>query len=1283
MENFFLFIFRFFRQHRTSFWLLLATMMALFTWRAFSVELEEDVTKIFPDDERVAKLDYVFRNSKLAERIVVMISVRDSTSRPQPDQLTEVATLLETSIREKLANRIKGVRSQVDDQQVLDLFDLIHEHLPVFLDEHDYARLDSMVQPDAARAILNSNYRQLISPAGIVTHKIIVKDPMGISFLPMKKLQQLQVDDNFELYNNFIVTRDYRHLVLFVEPVYAPNDTGNNSKLLDELNRISETITGDFPELMVSYFGTSVVAAGNARQLQQDTRVTISLTVVLLMVVLLGFFRKKRIPFIMLVPVVFGALFALTCISFFKVTLSILAIAVGSIILGVAVDYSLHYLVLLKDMQDSEKVLREVVKPLTIGSFTTVFAFFCLQLTSASVLNDIGLFAGLSLVGAAFCSLTVLPQLVEPEVLDVRTPPWFARMTSYSFESRKPLVYVILILTPVFFYLAGKVEFNKDMNRLNFMTDETRESEKRLEAINKASLSSIYVVSSGADLQAALRRNEINTAMLDSLKDTGLVHKVSSVSTFLISDSLQQKRIAQWKTFWTPEKTDALRQTIRAEGAKLHFSPLLFANSDSLLSREYRILESNEIQSLRSAFFDDYIIEKDTSATIITLANVPAGNRNAVYAALEGTPSERFDRQMLTSLFVEYVNADFSFIVTVTSVLVFVALLVTLGRIELTLITFIPMFFSWIWILGIMALVGIEFNIVNVMVSTFIFGLGDDYSIFIMDGLQQEYRAGRKVLGSIKTSVYLSAFTTICGLGVLIFAGHPALKSIAGISIIGIACVFLMAQTLEPYFFRLLISNRARDGYTPITVRGVLLTIYTYGFFVLGSFFLTIVGLLLKVLPLPRRRVRYLFHWLICRFTNLNVKGAFNLKRRVINRTAGTFDRPSVIIANHSSFLDILWMTMQHPRVILLTNKWVWNSPVFGGVVRLAGYYPVTEGAEDSVDRLRKMTDEGYSIVVFPEGTRSLDGKIKRFHKGAFYLAESLNLPILPVLIHGANTAIRKGEIYLNDSTITTKYLPPIEPGDNSFGNTYSERAKLVGKYFREEHARLALEQESPAFYHDRLISNYIYKGPVLEWYARIKVRLEGDYETFHKLIPQKAVILDLGCGYGFMDYMLQFLSEERVITGVDYDEAKIETAQHGYLRSNRLNFVHGDVMTIPMDRYDAIIIADVLHYLTAEEQDVLVERCISHLNPGGRLIIRDGNRDLQERHKGTWLTEFFSVKLFGFNKSRNKLNFISGEHLKALVNGRGLTFSVQDETRFTSNVIFVIGKPLSVHESV
>ena len=93
---------------------------------------------------------------------------------------------------------------------------------------------------------------------------------------------------------------------------------------------------------------------------------------------------------------------------------------------------------------------------------------------------------------------------------------------------------------------------------------------------------------------------------------------------------------------------------------------------------------------------------------------------------------------MLANLFVGYVNADFNFIVLFTAILVFISLLISYGRIELTLITFVPMFITWIWILGIMGLIGIHFNIVNVMVSTFIFGLGDDYSIFIMDGLQQE-----------------------------------------------------------------------------------------------------------------------------------------------------------------------------------------------------------------------------------------------------------------------------------------------------------------------------------------------------------------------------------------------------------------------------------------------------------------------------------------------------------------------------------------------------------------
>jgi 1-acyl-sn-glycerol-3-phosphate acyltransferase len=449
-----------------------------------------------------------------------------------------------------------------------------------------------------------------------------------------------------------------------------------------------------------------------------------------------------------------------------------------------------------------------------------------------------------------------------------------------------------------------------------------------------------------------------------------------------------------------------------------------------------------------------------------------------------------------------------------------------------------------------------------------------------------------------------------------------------------------------------------------------------YAFFVTGSLFLTVVGLVLRLVPFRRKAVRLLYHKLICFFTRALVYLAGNLKKRIIGRTPQTFEKASVIVANHSSFLDILCTTMLHPRLILLTNKWVWNSPVFGGVVRLADYYPVTEGADESIDRLKERVAEGYSVLVFPEGTRSADGKIGRFHKGAFYLAGALHVPVTPLLIHGAKDAIPKGSIYLNDAHITLRFLPPIAPDDPQFGTGYSERTRNISRYFKAEYRKLAAEAETPGYFRYLLTRNYLYKGPVLEWYMRIKLRLEKNYTVFNDLVPRKANVLDLGCGYGFLCYMLQLLSEERIITGVDYDDDKIEVARHGYLRSSRLSFYAADVMTFPLKPCDVIIISDVLHYLAPAAQEQLLVRCFKALNPGGRLIVRDGDADLEERQKGTALTEFFSVKLLGFNKSTQALSFVSGTTLKQLVQAHGLTVSVLDQTKYTSNVIFVIDKP-------
>ena len=121
--------------------------------------------------------------------------------------------------------------------------------------------------------------------------------------------------------------------------------------------------------------------------------------------------------------------------------------------------------------------------------------------------------------------------------------------------------------------------------------------------------------------------------------------------------------------------------------------------------------------------------------------------------------------------------SDFNKVLAICSVLVFLFLWIAFRRLELALAAFLPMVVSWIWITGIMGIFGVSFNIVNIILATFIFGLGDDYTIFMVEGLQYEHTFRKPLLSSYKTGVTLSALTMFVGIGSLVFAVHPALHS--------------------------------------------------------------------------------------------------------------------------------------------------------------------------------------------------------------------------------------------------------------------------------------------------------------------------------------------------------------------------------------------------------------------------------------------------------------------------------------------------------------------------
>ena len=171
-----------------------------------------------------------------------------------------------------------------------------------------------------------------------------------------------------------------------------------------------------------------------------------------------------------------------------------------------------------------------------------------------------------------------------------------------------------------------------------------------------------------------------------------------------------------------------------------------------------------------------------------------------------------------------------------------------------------------------------------------------------------------------------------------------------------------------------------------------------------------------------------------------------------IENSEETYGKPAVIICNHQSNLDLMLMLSQTPKMVILTNDWVWRSPFFGKVIQNAEYYPVSMGIDTILPKLQSLMERGYSIAVYPEGTRSRDCSIGRFHKGAFYIAAALKADILPLVEYGVGRILPKGGRYLRKGTIRLHVNERIPYEEYSKYGTYQDMASRFRQYYKTQY---------------------------------------------------------------------------------------------------------------------------------------------------------------------------------------------------------------------------------------
>ena len=718
------------------------------------VRLREDISDFLPLNSRQQQELKLWQDVSGANRITAIFERHGAAAADSVEQLTGAVDRFVAAIEERdTANWVQNLTAQADLSTAEQTLRFVYNNIPYFLDDDDYRRIDSLLHTEGyAAKQLEAAREQLMFPMGGLLAGSIRHDPLNLFAPVVSSLQALSAANDFEIYDGYIMTPDRQRAFVTMDSPFGNSETDGNTRLLEFLQKCAETATGETPSVTIHFTGGPVIAVGNASQIKHDSILSITIALVLILALLYYAFRSRRHLLLILASIAWGWLFALACLSIVEAEVSVIVVGISSVIVGIAVNYPLHLIAHLQHTPDMRQALGEVSKPLIVGNITTVGAFLALIPLKSVALRDLGLFSACLLIGTILFVLLWLPLLIKNQENKPDSPPreglgevadrqangssdFLMRLASVRLDNRKWLVVAIAVLTLFFGYHSLGTTFDTDLNHINYMTDEQRAD------LNRFGMSKS--VECGVNTQRKTPR-------------------------FLLSDSIQQHRLACWRQF-TAANRESLTTLLRNEGPRHGFAEDAFDDFTTILDNDYQ----------------------PQPLTWFTPLPAPLLMQN-------------IDVKAINSAMLSQLSDNFNYIGWACAAIVFLFLWCSFRSLTLAVLSFLPMAVSWMWILGIMTLCGMQFNIVNIILATFIFGQGDDYTIFMTEGAVYEATHHRPMLATYKRAIMLSALIMFIGIGSLIVARHPALHSLAEVTIVGMSAVVLMAFVLPPVCLRIL-----------------------------------------------------------------------------------------------------------------------------------------------------------------------------------------------------------------------------------------------------------------------------------------------------------------------------------------------------------------------------------------------------------------------------------------------------------------------------------------------
>lgn len=750
----------------------------------FFLNYEISMDKILPQNEVIVRSMDFFRNADIAGKVIVSLELT-SQEKNTGDLIREIDKLAGAIDK----NFFREITIGISRSEFTKDMDVMFKNLPSILSESDLAQIDSWMNRDYISKKLHDAYLQLLKPEGIFMNQMLRSDPLGMKLFLLERLKSLSSSTGYdvEIKDEHFVSKDGRHAMLIAKSSVSVTDTEGSKKLISSLKKNLQRLPDYISADIISGHGHTV---SNERLIKRDITF-ISIVVVVVMLMMYGFvIRDFNTILIFLIPVA-AILFSIDLSYILLGKLSYWVIGLGSTVAGITIDYSTHVYFATRGKNDPAPFVKHVIRPVIFGALTTVAVFIALFFSGIEGYNQLAVFSIICVILSTFISIFVLPHLISSRT--GRKSYFMERVVEkieYRDFSNRFAVLLWIALTLVLAYFSIHVEFEKDIKKIDGTEKDIIQAEERFHEIWGVKKTPAVVVINSKNYKDALELNE--RIYRDAVEAVGR-ENFTSMAAFLPSERTGIENAERWRKFWTEERKQGLKKLIQEEGNKYNFSKNAFEPFFASLESD---IESIDEPTLKLS--ERFVQKTGNGYQIISFFPDMKKHVDSINKITQGYPDTYLvSSTILSETLSEEVSADLKLMMWIAAISIIILTFLCFLNLRETLISLIPPLTSVAWLFGLMSISGISINVANMIAGVLAIGLSSDYGIF----MTYKSRGGMKT-GTV-LAITLCTVTTLIGVGVLIFAQHPALSSVGITMVVGVGAGFLSSVFVVPELCRM------------------------------------------------------------------------------------------------------------------------------------------------------------------------------------------------------------------------------------------------------------------------------------------------------------------------------------------------------------------------------------------------------------------------------------------------------------------------------------------------